>query len=249
MNSINEIFGQTGEFDIRDMLADIGESGHVLTQTELTALAVTAAVGLLLCLFGLKVVRLWAALTGFGFGFAVGIMAGGAGGMDTNICLIVGLAAGIVLAALGAALYRVGIFITVFVSVSSFCTQVIRHDSSILFAVCAAAGLVAAILSVKFTEVITILATAALGAVMGGTAVYHMLAVRGEIIHILICAAFAVAGIMIQLLLESKKRKKKSLKKAAKIREETSAANEVERARAMMEDLDSISSDNVEEEK
>ena len=160
-----------------------------------------------------------------------------------------GLSAGIVLEALGAALYRVGIFITVFVSVSSFCTQVIRPDSSILFAVCAAAGLVAAILSVKFTEVITILATAALGAVMGGTAVYHMLAVRGEIIHILICAAFAVAGIMIQLLLESKKRKKKSLKKAAKIREETSAANEVERARAMMEDLDSISSDNVEEEK
>ena len=248
MNSINEIFGQTGAFDIRDAIAEMGEGGHVLTQTELTALAVTAVMGLFLCLFGPKIVRFWAVLTGFGLGFAAGTIAGAAGGMDTKACLIAGLAAGIVLAALGAALYRVGIFITVFVSVSSFCTYVINPDNSILLAVCTSIGLVAAILSAKFTEVITILATAVFGAVLGGTAVCRMLPVMGETIHILICASFTAVGIVIQLLLESKKRKKKSLEKAAEIREEASAANEVERARAMMDDLGNISNNKDEEE-
>lgn len=247
MNNINELFGLTEEFNIMDVAAGISEDGHVLTQTELTALAVTAVMGLLLCLFGLKVVRLWAALIGLGFGFAAGMTAGAVAGMDANVCLIVGLVAGIVLAVSGAALYRAGIFITVFVFVSAFSSYVINPHNGILFAVCAVIGLVAAVLSVKFTVVITILATDALGAVLGGTALYHMLPVTGAIIQILICAALAAVGIVVQLLLESKKRKKKSLEKAAEIREEASTANEVERARAMMEDLDSIQ-DNIDDE-
>ena len=48
-------------------------------------------------------------------------------------------------------------------------------------------------------------------------------------------------GVLVQLLLESKKRKKQSLKKAAEIRNTHSTENEVEKARAMMENLDQIS--------
>ena len=56
----------------------------------------------------------------------------------------------------------------------------------------------------------------------------------------MIGAVLGAAGVLVQLLLESKKRKKLSLKKAAEIRDTQSTENEVEKARAMMENLDSI---------
>ena len=54
------------------------------------------------------------------------------------------------------------------------------------------------------------------------------------------CTLFGALGVLVQLLLESKKRKKQNLKKAAEIRQETSTADEVERARAVIDDLDSM---------
>ena len=70
----------------------------------------------------------------------------------------------------------------------------------------------------------------------------------GELILIALCAVFCIIGILVQLLLESRKQKKKNLKKAAEIREERSTANEVEKARAVMENLDKISDGDPEEE-
>ena len=63
----------------------------------------------------------------------------------------------------------------------------------------------------------------------------------GELILIALCAVFCIIGIFVQLLLESRKQKKKNLRKAAEIREERSTANEVEKARALMENLNQIS--------
>ena len=60
-----------------------------------------------------------------------------------------------------------------------------------------------------------------------------------------LCAVFCVLGIIVQILLESGKRKRKNLKKAAEIRSERSTANEVEKARAMMDDLDEMPEDDM----
>ena len=46
------------------------------------------------------------------------------------------------------------------------------------------------------------------------------------------------AGIAVQLLMESGKRKKRTLENAKKIREQNSTANEVAKARAMIDELD-----------
>lgn len=55
---------------------------------------------------------------------------------------------------------------------------------------------------------------------------------------ILLCIIFAILGIIVQLLLESRKRKRKNLQKAAEIRETHSTENEVEKARSLIDDFE-----------
>ncbi len=238
--NLNEIYERVQKFDLRAAVDEIRSAGHVLTQTEMTALIVTAVAGILICLFGLKLVRLWAALLGLAAGFAAGAGVSVTAGLDIIPAVIIGGAAGLILAALGAALYRVGVFITVFLAVGLFGVRMIDPQNWMMLAICAGVALVAAILAVKFVTLMTILATVIFGAVTAGPAVYCFLpeTVLGDNLSIILCAAFGALGMIVQLLLESRKRKRQNLKKAAEIREENSTANEVERARAMMEELD-----------
>lgn len=242
MNTIYETIQGINLPDISAALSELEQRAHELTQTEMIGLAAAAAAGLLLCLFGLKVVRLWAALMGLTAGFFAGFSAADAAGADAVICMTAGIAAGIILAILGSALYRLGVFLTVFLSVSLFCFHLMTPDNRMLTGICLVIGLVAAILSMKFLEIITILATALLGAVIAGPAVCWLLPATGMdwLVRIVLCTLFGALGVLVQLLLESKKRKKQNLKKAAEIRQETSTADEVERARAVIDDLDSM---------
>ena len=97
MNEIYETIQGISLSDISAALSGLDESGHALTQTEMIWLAAAAAAGLLLCLFGLKIVRFWAAVLGLGAGFFVGFAAGEAAGAGAAVCVGAGLAAGILL--------------------------------------------------------------------------------------------------------------------------------------------------------
>lgn len=236
----NQIYERINEVDIGEIVSGIREQGHIFTQGETIGLIVTAVLGVLLCLFGLKIVRLWAALFGLTAGFTAGFAAGTAAGLEGTVVLIIGAAAGVILAVLGAVLYRMGAFVTVFLAVSLFGMHMVDREQWILDIICLLIGLVAAILSVKFLEIITIFATTLLGAVTAGPAIYMLIPETGlgELLSIIVCTALGAIGILVQLLFESRKRKRRNLKKAAQIREENSTENEVERARAMMEEMD-----------
>ena len=58
--NMNEILEQIQNFDLHSVISELGESGHVLTQTEIIVLAAAAVVGILIALFGLRIVRFWA---------------------------------------------------------------------------------------------------------------------------------------------------------------------------------------------
>ena len=155
-----------------------------------------------------------------------------------NGILIAGLVAAIVFAVLGAVLYRAGVFLVILFSVFSLCIQIIDPQSWIVLILCLLIALAAAILSIRYVAVLTILATGIYGASVSGNALNCLLTMNGELIRVIIFLILAAGGIAVQLLLESKKQKTASLKKAEQIREERSAANDVERARAVIENLD-----------
>ena len=246
--NVNELFDITENIGLQGVMQEIGIQLHDLTETKTLILGVAAVIGLLLCLLGLKLVRVWAALIGLACGFAAGITAGRLLNLNELGVLITGAVLGIILAVLGGVLYRVGVFLLVFITVSGFCIYVINPREWLSASVCLAIGLVAGILAIWFVIIFTILATSLFGGMVSGTAVYYLLPVTGEVILIALCAVFCIIGILVQLLLESTKQKKKNLEKAAEIREEKSTANEVEKARAMMENLDKISDEDLEED-
>ena len=239
MNSINvnEMLERLQNYIFGELASGVGIEQHVLTQNAVAVLAATIMIGLLIGFLGWKIVRVWAAVAGFVLGFILGVLISAFAGLSGPGVLAVGGITAVGLAVLAAALYRVGGFLFVLLSVCSLAIQILNPQNGILLAVCLVIALVAAILSVRFVSVLTIFVTGIYGAVVAGNAVYELLPVSGELIRVLICIILAAGGIAVQLLLESRKQKKASLKKAEQIREENSTANDVERARAMMDDF------------
>ena len=232
-----------GNWDIGFSIAEILESSRGLSGTETVIAAVAAAAGVLLCLLGLKIVRVWAALFAFAAGFLGGTLAMDMTGITLAYDWIPGIVAGAILAGVAAWLYRFGIFLIVWISAGLGCAYFIGPGDATGVLVCTAAGLAAALFTIKFKEVVTILFTAVFGALTVGAAAVLLLPERTELIFGSVSAVCLVGGIIVQLLFESKKRKQESLKKADEIRRTHSTENEVERARAVMENLDSLNED------
>lgn len=236
--NVNEILEQIQDFDLNSVLSELGKSSHVLTQAEIIVLAAAAVVGILIGMFGLRIVRFWAGLLGFLAGLAGGTYAASLAGLDPVYAWIPGLVLGIVLAVLGAKLYRFGVFMTSWIAVSAVCQYAVRPSDWIWTAACAAAGLVFALFAIKFVKAITILATAVFGAAISGTALYYLLPLKWEWFHILLCTALGILGALVQILFVSGRRKRQNLEKAAEIRKTHSTENEVEKARALVDVLE-----------
>lgn len=245
--NVNEILERLQNYIFGEFAAAVGMDADVVVQNAAAALAAVIVLGLLFGFLGWKIVRVWTALTGFLLGSVLGVLVCAMAGTGGTAMLIAGAAAGIVLAVLAAWLYRAGVFLITFFGVCGLCVRIMDPQNWILLTVCLVIALAAAILSVRYTSVITIFVTGICGAAAAGTAVYELLPVSGGLIRIILCIVLAAGGIAVQLLLESKKQKKMSLKKAERIREENSTANDVERARAMMDEFEKDPDDGGEE--
>lgn len=244
--NVSEIIDAIRSYDVQSAVASLGESGHILSETETVVLIAMALAGILFCLFGLKIVRFWAVLAGFVLGFAAGAAAAFALNQSDVIILAAGAVTGIILAVLGAVIYKLGVFIIVFLSACGFCIRILYPQDLIMLGICLAVGFIAALISVRFAEILMIFVTSLAGALLFGNSVYYLIPYRNDMIHIGICIAAAIIGIIVQLLFESKKRKRRNLKKAAEIRESNSTENEVQRARAMFDEAVGGRDDDIE---
>ena len=105
---------------------------------------------------------------------------------------------------------------------------------------CVGIGLVFALLTIKLFVPVLMLLTGVTGAVCISQAGTVLLGHAGvELERWMVTLAFAVLavlGILAQFLMESGKRQKLHLKKAAEIREQNSTENEVDKARALLDE-------------
>ena len=225
--NVNDMIDTILNFDLDVVLAGLNESSHHLSQMEFISLIVITVGAVLLCLTGLKLVRFWS-------GIAVGAIAG----LDQTIALAAGAGVGLVLAVLGAWKKQIGGFVTVAVLVFVVSVHLMKPQDFIIYGICAGIGLVCALLSIKFHNFMLIAASSVFGAMAAGSSIFYLQPYKNGMIHVALCAAIGALSIWSQLLLESGKRKKKNLLKAAEIREKHSTENEVEKARALVENLD-----------
>lgn len=236
--NVKEMLDGLQDYIFGELAAGAGADPHIFERDTAAVLGATIVIGLLLAFLGWKIVRVWTALAGFAAGGALGICLSTLAGLGVYAVLIIGIAAAAAGAALGAWLYRAGVFLIVFWGAGSLLIQILDPGNWILLAVCLLAALIAAVLSIWNVMVLTILVTGIWGAVSAAAAVCKLIPGADGLVRTVLCIVFAAGGITVQLLLESRKQKKASLKKAEQIREEESAANDVERARAMIDGPD-----------
>lgn len=209
---------------------------QVVSENIMIALIVTTVIGIFLSMFGLKLIRLWSALLGLAVGAGIGFAVTELAGLEPMIVVGATIGGGIVLTFLAGFFYRFGIFLMALLTGTYIAILFVNPQDWIFLGVCLAIGLVIALLALKFVEPIMIVVTSILGGVLAGDAIATLAELDNPIFRYGIMVLVAIVGGIIQFTLESGKRKKKNLKKAAEIREQNSTENEVEKARAMFDD-------------
>lgn len=209
---------------------------QVVSENMMIALIVTTVIGVFLSMFGLKLIRLWSALFGLVAGAGIGFAVTELAGLEPMIVVGATIGGGIVLAFLAGFFYRFGIFLLALLTGTYIAILFVNPQDWIFLGVCLAIGLVIALLALKFVEPIMIVVTSIIGGVLAGDAIATLAELDNPIFRYGIMVLVAIVGGIIQFTLESGKRKKKNLKKAAEIREQNSTENEVEKARAMFDD-------------
>lgn len=209
---------------------------QVVSENMMIALIVTTVIGIFLSMFGLKMIRLWSALLGLVAGAGIGFAVTELAGLEPMIVVGATIGGGIVLAFLAGFFYRFGIFLLALLSGTYIAILFVNPQDWIFLGVCLAIGIVISLLALKFVEPIMIVVTSIIGGVLAGDTIATLAELDNPIFRYGIMVLVAIVGGIIQFTLESGKRKKKNLKKAAEIREQNSTENEVEKARAMFDD-------------
>ena len=226
MDMINEIGRWLQEKEVLPTALERLGMADKLAEIVLISLGITVLLGILSCFFGLKLARFWS--------FLMQITS------DETLSGIIGLAAGIILAIVFAILKRAGMFVTAFVLGAALSIYWLRPANLIWLLVCVGIGLVFALLTIKLFVPVLMLLTGVTGAVCISQAGTVLLGHAGvELERWMVTLAFAVLavlGILVQFLMESGKRQKLHLKKAAEIREQNSTENEVDKARALLDE-------------
>ena len=217
---------------------DMGNTMLNVGQT-MEMLIATIVVGVLLSLFGLKLVRVLTTIVGLVLGAGVGLVISHLLGWSGLTVAIVTLGCAVVLAALSFFLCRMGVFLTVFVSVLGICISVMYPGTNLMLVIYLAAALVFAILSAIFVEPLVIVVTAVSGGVNAALAIVSLAGLSGNLlITVGIAAVIIIVGMIVQFMMHSRKIGKKEKKQAEIIKEKDSVESEVEKARLILDDFD-----------
>ena len=224
-----------------ELIGKVGDNSSIFLagtyRPSMAALIVTIVVGLLICLFGLKLMRLLAAVVGFVLGAAAGVAAAVAMGLTGTTFLIAVLAGAVIIGLLSIFLRRIGIFLLVLCYGFGVCAAVIHPSSMIMYIICLGIAVVLAVLSVLYLEPIVVVVTGISGGLCAGMAAASLMGMEKNIlVGYGISIVLAVAGIIVQFMMHSRKIGKKEEVYSKKVKEEVSRESEVEKARMILEE-------------
>lgn len=202
----------------------------------MTVVIVSAVIALLMCFFGLKLIRIWNILIGLLAGAAVGLASSWALNLENKTALIVTLGAAILLAVFGGIFKKFGVFVYTLASVFSIAVAIIQPENWIFVAVCGGIGLIVAIIAMLVFEPLVIIVTSINGGTGIGTAVNVLAGINNPYIILGIIVVVALIGIAVQFAIRYKEISKKEVRHAEEIKEEISKAQEVEHLRALLDD-------------
>lgn len=206
-------------------------------------LAASVVIGLLICFFGLKLVKVLGALMGFMLGAGIGAAAGLALGLTGPVFAGVVLAVGIILGVLSWFLYKLSVFLLVFIEAAGLGVGFGGLNSPVILIVALVVGLILAILAVRFLEPIVIIMTGITGGLTAGANAAQLMGTLPAWAGLTIGIVAALIGIWVQFMMHSRKIGKKERVYSKKIKEQDSMESEVEKARRLLDDEDLVDLD------
>lgn len=201
---------------------------------------VSAVLALVMCFFGLKLIRFWNVLCGLAVGAGIGLGIGTVARLDSQGGLIAIGAGALIMAILAGVFKKFGAFWLCLLGIAGVAGGIllwIMDSGSILFVlICIGAALVFAILTMIWFEPFIILVTAFCGGSVLASAVSGLAGIDNIFITSAVGIVAAIIGIVVQFMMKSKEIAKKQVKHAEAIKEEISKEAEVEQARLILDD-------------
>ena len=200
------------------------------------ALVISAVIGLIVCLFGLKLVRFLNAICGLAVGAVLGILAAYLIQTDLKIGLAIVAAAALILTIMSAVFKKFGAFLLC-LSVALEVVGMFQMQNFTVLAVTGVAGIIIAVLTMIWFEPLVIIVTSLSGGMGLGNAVAQMVGIKNPYITLGICAAGIAIGLIVQFMMKSREIGRREARHSRQVKEEISIESEIDRARSIL-DLD-----------
>lgn len=218
------------------------------SQLNYGLLAASVVIGLLICFFGLKLVKVLGALVGFLLGAGIGAAAGLMFGLSGPAFAGVVLGAGIVCGVISWFLYKLGVFLLIFAETMGIVLGIGGADSIPVLIAAIVGGLILAILAIRFIEPIVIVITGISGGLAAGNSAAQLMGLTaGMWSGLVLGIVAAVIGIGVQFMMHSRKIGKKERVYSKKVKEQDSMESEVEKARRLLDD-DELDDDELDDD-
>ena len=220
---------------------------------NMTALVIAVVIGLAVCFFGLKLIRVLAAVSGLAIGAAIGVAAAQAFHLSGVAFGVAAAAAGVAVAVLAFLFLRAGVFLWAFMMGAGVSAVFLVPDTIVKLAICLAVGLITAILSAIFIEPLSIVFTSIYGSMAAGTSALVLAGLNDNVLILTASVVvLAVLGMAVQFMMRSRELGRKEKVYAKEFKEKASREAEVEKARMLLDDEDeeakSPKSDDTEDE-
>ena len=210
------------------------------------ALVISAVIGLIVCLFGLKMVRFLNAICGLAVGAVLGILAAYLIQTDLKVGLAIVAAAALILTIMSAVFKKFGAFLLC-LSVALEVVGMFQMQNFTMLAVTGVAGIIIAVLTMIWFEPLVIIVTSLSGGMGLGNAVAQMVGIKNPYITLGICAAGIAIGLIVQFMMKSREIGRREARHSRQVKEEISIESEIDRARSIL-DLDDEEEDEDEYE-
>lgn len=205
------------------------------------ALVISIVTGIILCVFGLKLMRVLSAVVGMLIGAGIGAAIVSIAQLTGVVSLVVILGCGIVMALLSLFLRRVGAFFSVLCYVFGALMTVLPKTSVIIVIIAAVVALILAVVAAIYVEPLVVIISSVAGGLMAGTAIIALVGMDDKMwIGYIIAVVLAGLGLLVQLLMQSGKIKKKDKMHSQKVKEEDSRESDVEKARMILDEEDEL---------
>ncbi len=204
---------------------------------NMTVLIITIVIGLMIGLFGLKLVRVWAAFMGFLLGAAAGGGIASAANLSEMASVGVMLGGALLMAVLACIFYKVGIFFYMIFLVTGLCVLITKMSTLPVLGISLALGLIVAIVTMKVFDALVIIVTSISGGFMTGSAVVSMVGLNKNMIAVIaIPLALIILCMCVQFIMRSRQVGRKQEKRADEKKRQISRETEVEKARLLLDD-------------